>query len=1046
MTYVPMHVRSTHSLGQSTIRIPDLIARAARMGLPAAALADSGSLAGSLAFCKEAAEAGVQPIVGLGQPIAWSFGGAAVEGHVVLLAKDEAGHANLLRLCAASSALDAAGGGTVGLDVLAACSEGLLAHTGGTDGLIVRAFVRSPAAMEAALDALSGIFGDRLYAAVGRTGDADEARAEPFLIAAAKARGIPLLAAVEAKFEEASMHEAHDALLCVSGATHLVAADRRRAAAGCFLRTPQDIDALFADLPDAVANTLAAAKRCSFMAAKRKPVLPAFPCAEGSTEEGELRAKAQAGLGARLDAAKTAGADRGPYQERLEAELSTIVRMGFSGYFLIVAEFIGWAKGQGIAVGPGRGSGAGSLAAWALGITDLDPLRYGLLFERFLNPDRVSMPDFDVDFEQGRRDEVIAHVKAKYGEDRVAQIGTYGKLQARAVVRDVGRVLQVPFPVVDRLCRMIPSNPAQPVGLAEAMGMEPLKDELARADTTVRKLFEIALRLEGLLRHASTHAAGVVISDRPVAEAVPVMRDPQGGLVTQFDMKSVEDAGLVKFDFLGLKTLDVIQGAKALSKGVGREIDLSGSTEDAEAFAMLAEGDSFGVFQLESAGMRSALRRIRPSRIEDLIALVSLYRPGPMENIPAYADVKHGLRKAETLHPVLDSVLAETNGVVIYQEQVMEIARRMAGYTLAQADLLRRAMGKKIMAEMEAHRKAFVEGAAANQVEAATASAVFDLLVRFADYGFNKSHAAAYAKIAADTASLRRHAPEAFHAASMNADLGDVEKLSAWAEEARRSRTRLLPPDINRSQVRFSLEATAKGPAVRWALCALRGLGEADMDKVAGERSARGPFRSLDDLMLRTQGVLNRRAYEILAKSGALDSFGIHRGALMAKIASKASGRRTEVRQISLFDGLMADPTPAAENLRPLERLRGERDSAGMYFSGHPLDHAQAADVRGCLPISALLDLNRSFKGSVRFAAVAAKVTVKTTKKHEPMAVLLLSGRTGAVEAVAFGEDFEKLHGKMLEGRAYRVFAGVSDRDGERRLYVRDLEEIELAD
>jgi DNA polymerase-3 subunit alpha len=1029
MRYVPMHVHSTHSLGESTVRIRELVARAKELGLPAVALADVRSMAAALTFSKEAAAAGVQPIVGVQIPVRATAAESVVEGHVVLLAKDENGEKSLYRLL---RELADAPDGTLGIEALRAASEGLIAHTGGVEGIAVKAALRTPDAMPAILAALRGVYGDRLFLAVGRTGHVDETRTEAALLAAAAELEIPPLATCETFFLEPEMHEAHDVLLCISGGTQVLAADRRRVPAGCHLRTPNDFAEMFADLPEAVENTLIVAKRCARSISKRIPMLPTFTRKDGLGEADGLRKDAKDGLDARL-----VGIDaRSEYDERLENELNVIERMGFPGYFLMVADFIGWARENDIAVGPGRGSGAGSLVAWSLRITDLDPIRHGLLFERFLNPDRVSMPDFDVDFEQERRDEVVAYVRTRYGSDRVAQIATYGKLQARAVVRDVGRAMQIPFPVVDRLCRMIPNNPTQPTGLAEAMGMEPLKSSLERADSNVSKLFEVALRLEGLLRHASTHAAGVVVADRPVAETVPVMRDASGALVTQYDMKSAEDAGLVKFDFLGLKTLDVIQDALRLSEKSGVTIDMANAVSDAPSYAMLARGDSFGVFQLESAGMRGALRQIAPTRFEDLVALVALYRPGPMDNIPTYAEVKNGNRAFSAPHPVLAEVLRETNGVIIYQEQVMEIARKMAGYTLAQADLLRRAMGKKIREEMEAQRRIFTDGCIALGHSEQDAGSVFDLLARFADYGFNKSHAAAYARIAIETAFLRKRSPEAFFAASMNVEIGDLETISAWVAEARRAGVRLLPPDVNRSETRFSVEIDGKGRAVRHALSALRGIGKEAMGKVALERAENGTFRSVDDFLLRTQDVLNRKAHETLARAGALDGLGTSRAAVLARIAEKASGRKTEARQFGLFDGL---PTAIQAIVEPsdVERLLAERVVTGTYFTGHPLT-AAAKGHHTVLPLARVLGGKLRTNGTVDVLAMVHKVKVKMTKNHEPMAVLVISDQTETAEIVVFGDDFERLHGSFAEEAAYLLTLRVAERNGERSLYLRN--------
>src|SRR5262249_38661045 len=614
--------------------------------------------------------------------------------------------------------------------------------------------------------------------------------------------------------------------LCVAETTVVANQERKRLTPDHCFRSAAEMREIFADLPEACDNTLVVARRCSFIPQPRQPILPAFPTVDGVDDGTALRRLARGGLDERLACAEITDTAAAPYRERLEFELDTIVQMGFAGYFLIVSDIIQWAKRQGIPVGPGRGSGAGSVVAWALTITDLDPLRFRLLFERFLNPERVSMPDFDIDFCQDRRDEVIRYVQQKYGRDRVAQIITFGKLQARAVLRDVGRVLAMPYGQVDRLCKLVPNNPAHPVSLEEAIAAEPALQQQRDTDESVGRLITIALKLEGLYRHASTHAAGVVIGDRSLTELVPLYRDPRSDIpVTQFNMKWVELAGLVKFDFLGLKTLTVMARARELLAAHGVEIDLANlPLDDPGAYELLARGDTVGVFQVEGAGVRDMLRKLRPDRFEDIIAANALYRPGPMENIPRYIAVKHGEEAPDYLHPALEPILKETYGIMTYQEQVMQIAQVLAGYSLAGADLLRRAMGKKIPAEMEAQRQLFFDGAAAHGVERARAELIFDQMAKFAGYGFNKPHAAAYALLTYQTAYLKANYPVEFLAALMPLDLGNTDKLNVFRQELTRLGIRLLPPDINRSEVTFAVEPGDK-PAIRYALAAVKGVG-----------------------------------------------------------------------------------------------------------------------------------------------------------------------------------------------------------------------------
>ena len=690
--------------------------------------------------------------------------------------------------------------------------------------------------------------------------------------------------------------------------------------------------------------------------------------------------------------------------------------MGFAGYFLIVAEFIRWAKGAGIPVGPGRGSGAGSVVAWSLTITDLDPLRFGLLFERFLNPERVSMPDFDIDFCQDRRDEVIRHVQERYGRDRVAQIITFGKLQARAVLRDVGRVLEMPYGQVDRICKLVPNNPANPVTLQQAIDGEPMLQNMRDTDEGVARLIAIAQRLEGLYRHASTHAAGVVIADRPLDELVPLYRDPRSDMpVTQFNMKYVELAGLVKFDFLGLKTLTVLARALDLLVAKGVTLDLTNlPLDDRATYELLGRGDTVGVFQLEGAGMRDMLRKLRPDRFEDIIAVVALYRPGPMENIPRYIEVKHAREKADYLHPSLEPILAETHGIMIYQEQVMQIAQVLSGYSLGGADLLRRAMGKKIRSEMEAQRRLFIDGATARGVGAGVAEHIFEQVAKFAGYGFNKSHAAAYALVAYQTAYLKANHPVEFMAALMSLDIGNTDKLNLFRQECNRLGIRILPPDINRSSDAFSVELAGGSNAIRYALAAVKGVGAHAMRQLVEERSVHGAFADLFDFARRLDPKsFNRRQFEGLVKAGAFDALNRNRAQIFAAIdlllrhaASAANDRASQ--QESLFGAGAAHrpPLPACDDWQPVERLQHEFDAIGFYLSSHPLDAYQKSLARLGVVSFADLPARLAAGGPTRFrlAGVPIARRERNSARGSRFAFLQLSDTSGVYEVVVFAE------------------------------------------
>ncbi|HKY94882.1 MAG TPA: DNA polymerase III subunit alpha, partial [Kiloniellales bacterium] len=811
--FVHLRCHSAYSLSQGALRLKELVGLCVRERMPAVAVTDNGNLFGALEFAGAAREAGVQPVIGCLLPVS-RMDSTAGPGALApppdllpLLVQDERGYLNLLKLVSAAYLeSDPQLPPQVSLAQLAERAQGLLALTGGPQGALNRLLGEGqrPAA-ETWLARLEAAFMGRLYVELQRHGLQRETAVEPALLDLAYARELPLVATNDCHFATAELYEAHDALLCIANGTTIGDGERPRLTPHHRFKSAAEMRALFADLPEAADNTLLIARRCAFFPEKVKPILPAYPTSAGRSEPEELRVKAEEGLAVRLEhevyrpgqseAEREAAAK--PYRERLDYELGVIVEMGFPGYFLIVADFIQWAKAQGIPVGPGRGSGAGSVVAWSLTITDLDPLRWNLLFERFLNPERVSMPDFDIDFCQDRRDEVIRYVQEKYGRDRVAQIITFGKLQARAALRDVGRVLQMPYGYIDKLCKLVPMNPANPVTLAQAIEGEPQLQAYRESDPDVARLMDIALKLEGLYRHASTHAAGVVIGNRPLEELIPLYRDPRSDMpVTQFSMKYVEDAGLVKFDFLGLKTLTVLAEAEALIRRNDPSFQLARiPLDDKRTYDMLGRAETVGIFQLESTGMKQAVRDLKPDRLEDIIALVALYRPGPMASIPSYIARKNGKEAPDYLYPTLEPILRETYGVIVYQEQVMQIARELSGYSLGGADLLRRAMGKKIKAEMDAQKRTFIDGALARGVPQATADHIFDLVERFAGYGFNKCHAAPYALLAYQTAYLKANHPVAFFAASMTLDLGNTDKLQVFRREAQRLKVAIRPPE-----------------------------------------------------------------------------------------------------------------------------------------------------------------------------------------------------------------------------------------------------------
>jgi len=1073
--FVHLRVHSAYSLSAGAIKVKDLVALCRRHAMPAVAIADSGNLFGALEFAMAASEAGVQPIIGCelgirrvdgdgGNRVA-RIGPAQPPDAVVLLAQSEAGYRNLLALVSKSH-LESPPGEVPQLDLSAFAdhTDGLLCLAGGPKGPVGRLVGEGQApAADAMLARLASLFPGRLYIELQRHNTAAEERIDAALIELALTHDLPLVATNDVHFAERDDYAAHDVLLCIAQGTTTADGSRKRLTPEHYFKSANEMRIAFADVPEACDNTLAIARRCAFMPEPRQPILPPFKSASGRDEATELREAAAAGLERRLaqvldpgvSPAQREGA-AAPYRERLDYELDVIVKMGFAGYFLIVAEFIQWAKAQGIPVGPGRGSGAGSLVAWSLTITDLDPLRLGLLFERFLNPERVSMPDFDIDFCQDRRDEVIRHVQERYGSDRVAQIITFGKLQARAVLRDVGRVLGMPYGQVDRICKMVPNNPAAPVTLQQAIDGEPMLAQMRDEDPQVARLIEIALQLEGLYRHASTHAAGVVIGDRRLDELVPLYRDPRSSMpVTQFSMKYVEAAGLVKFDFLGLKTLTVLAKARDLLAARGVSLDLSTlPLDDSKTYRLLAHGDTVGVFQLEGAGMRDVLRKLDPDRFEDIVAVNALYRPGPMENIPRYIAVKHGNERAEYMHPDLEPILEETQGIIIYQEQVMEIAKVLSGYSLGSADLLRRAMGKKIKSEMEAQRKQFIDGAKAHGVGDRLAEHIFEQVAKFAGYGFNKSHAAAYALVAYQTAYLKANYPVEFMAASMTLDLGNTDKLNVFRQECDRLGIKLLPPDINRSDVGFAVEAAGEGGAIRYALAAIKGVGSVAMQQVIAERAARGPFNDLFDFAARIDPKsFNKRQFESLVKAGAFDAIAPNRAQAFAAIelllrhANAAASERAS-QQVNLFGGdagPAAMPSlPAATDWPLAERLQKEFEAIGFYLSSHPLNPYGKSLAR--LGVLRFADLARRPAGAetrVKLAGVVIGSKERTSARGNRFAFLQISDMSGMFEVVAFSEVLRDSRALLDSGQPLLLTVDVRTEGDTFRLTAQRIEALD---
>ena len=1030
--FVPLRVLSAYSMLEGAIDPKAMAKLAKERGFPAIAIADRNGLYGAVMFANACKAEGVQPIIGTLLGVARDEEGRIVD-YLPLYAQDEAGYDNLCHLVSRAH-LDRPleFEPHVRLSDLEGHTDGLIALTGASEGGVTRLLAEGQVSHAVAmLDRLEALFPGRLYIELARRGNEAEEAAENALIDLAYERDLPLVATNPANFAEPHMYNAHDAMLCIANSTHVDAEERAKSNPEAYVKTAHMMEEGFADLPEAVSNTLVIAQRCAFAPPYRNPILPSL----AGDLEGEARMleeDARKGLAKRLEPyGEMSDEELKVYVDRLEYEVGIINQMGFPGYFLIVADFIKWAKEQDIPVGPGRGSGAGSLVAWALTITDLDPIKLGLLFERFLNPERVSMPDFDIDFCETRRGEVIRYVQAKYGHDHVAQIITFGKLKARAVLRDTGRILQMSYGHVDRICKMVPNHPTDPWTLPRALnGAADFKAEYDN-DNEVKRLVDLAMQLEGFPRNSSTHAAGVVIGDRPLAKLVPLYRDPRSDMpVTQYDMKNVESSGLVKFDFLGLKTLSVLKKATDLLNKREIDIDLSQlPLDDPAVYDLMKAGNTVGVFQLESEGMRRTLTAVKPTNFGDIIALVSLYRPGPMDNIPLFGKRKAGEVPIEYPHPKLEEILAETYGIFVYQEQVMQAAQILAGYSLGDADLLRRAMGKKVQAEMDAQRERFVAGCKdVSGIEKAKANELFDLIDKFAGYGFNKSHAAAYALLAYQTAWLKAHYPEEFFAASMCFDMHQSEKLTIFVDDARRQGIAVEPPCLNRSEAEFTVEQTDDGYAVRYALAGIRNVGEKAMEAIVAEREAAGPFESLQDLFERIpKGSLNSRQLEALACAGALDALEPNRAKVfenadMLLAVADAAERERSSGQAALFGG---EDQPGetlrlkeVEDWPRAERMARERENFGFYFSAHPVAAwKQVASANGARSYASLMAGGAPAGGrsNAVMAAMVEKVNKGTTRRGKPFIRADFSDASGQFSAACFEEGMVEKFMKWAE-------------------------------
>ena len=1027
--FIHLRLHSSYSLLQGAIRPEELPKLCQKNLMPAVGVTDTGNLFGALEISELLVANGIQPLIGCEFKILQNNindQNSNYYSDIILLAQNDDGYKNLLKLSSEFFLNQKSPKLALDLSQLEKYSDDLILLCGGSSG-ILGANLLSNRKEEAKKTAvyLKKIFGDRFYIEIQRHGQQDshrtkeEEETENLLLELADDNCIPIVATNNVHFKDKKSFEAQDVLLCIAQNAYLdQEAKRERLTQEHYFKSSNEMKTLFGDLLEAYNNTLEIAVRCTFKPSKREPILPKF----APNEKEELKRQAEEGLQNRIKTSQLSD-NIEVYQKRLSYELQIIEKMGFPGYFLIVADFVQWSKKNKIPVGPGRGSGAGSLVAYCLTITDLDPIKYGLLFERFLNPERVSMPDFDIDFCQDRREEVIQYVQKKYGKDRVAQIITFGGLLSKAAIRDVGRVLQLPYPQVDKIAKLIPTEANKPVSISKALKEEPRLEEEKNSSETVRRMLEYSLQIEGLLRNASTHAAGIVIGDRPLVNYVPLYQDSKSEMpATQFSMKWAEASGLVKFDFLGLKTLTIIQNTINLLEKRGINIDIESiPLDDKKTFELYSSARTMAVFQVESSGMRAALTQLKPNCLEDIIALVALYRPGPMENIPKFCRVKNNLQDREFIHPSIDTLLDETQGIIIYQEQVMEIARKMAGYSLGEADLLRRAMGKKIKKDMDAEKPRFISGALKNKIDNVLANRVWLLLERFANYGFNKSHAAAYALVSYQTCWLKANYPVEFMAAVMNNDINFTDKLSFYKQEVNELGILLTPPSINKSVEVFSVDSDK----IIYALGALKNVGIESMRNIISVRNTGGDFKDIFDFANRVElRKIGKRSLEMLIYAGVFDEISNNRNQLFQSIEilveySNICFSEKYTGQNNLFgetNNLLSYPDlKLIEDWNSSEKLKKEYEAIGFYLSAHPLD--DYSKLFKSQKIEKFSELNEILKSGPKLIKISGSVLSKQERissKGNKFAFIQFSDPSGFFEVTAFS-DILDLYNNLLQ-------------------------------
>ena len=1043
-TFVHLRVHSNFSLAEGMLSFDYLANFCVKNNQPAIAITDTSNMFGVLEFSLEMVANGIQPIIGIQVEIAPSSEDEVNIGEVILIAKSDVGYKNLLKI-SSNLSINKDFNKFVSYANLIENKDEIILLTGGAE----KGFIGKPAGLGnstltySRLELLKKLFADNLYIEIQRHGMKNEEVSEPLLLKAAEDFNLPIVGTNDCYFSSPEKYNSHQVLTCIDKGLTISSPERRLLTKEHYLKKSSSMLSLFSDIPEAIENTLIIAQRCSISVKTHKPILPTFPGLKNITENDYLFKISLEGLDKRFNDSVVSFSieTKNKYKVRLKKELKIINEMGFSGYFLIVYDFIKWSKDNSIPVGPGRGSGAGSIAAWALKITDLDPIKWGLLFERFLNPERVSMPDFDIDFCQDRREEVIQYVRNRYGHDRVAQIITFGSLQAKAAIRDVGRVMEMPYGHIDKIAKLIPMIPANPMSIQEAIETEDLlKQEMAENDQ-VKELLSTAMDLEGLNRHVSTHAAGLVIGDRPLNELVPLYKLNDDEIpATQFNMKFVEKAGLVKFDFLGLKTLTVLAKAESLIKKKQEDFNLTKILlDDTKTYEMLSTGSTTGVFQLESAGMKDVLKGLKPDRFEDIIAVVSLYRPGPMENIPSYINRKHGNEKIIYMHPDLEEVLKETYGIFIYQEQVLRAAQVLADFSLGSADILRRAMGKKDHDEMLQQKNSFLEGSSKNGIKKENANEIFDQISAFAGYGFNKSHAAAYALIAYQTAWIKCNFPHEFFASMMSVEFNNSEKLSVFFHDLKKTHIILEPPCINQSKNYFSIEITKdKKEFIRYSLSSLKNVGNEVVIKIVEIRNEKGIFKNIDDFLIKVPfNLLGKKAFESLIKAGAFDCLDSNRNKLFNSIDvmlnySQSIQKDKIANQDNLFNNINSDELlidiPNVLDWSFIEKLNNEFTSLGMYLSSHPLNNFSIVlKTLNIINSSELLEqFQKGTKKNIQLCGLIFKVQKRQSSRGK-WAVIELNDLGGNCEVILYSDILNKFESLLDEKKPILIDAEIKN-------------------